>query len=687
MYKKTSALVLLIISLLMLNTACLIASPFFQPTATSIKSTEQKPEHPTSTPKQTPTPLPQNPISPEDLSQEPAFISGFIEYSSPFFLNSIGEPFVMLEDQAGFVKRDNDFEFRLESQIIGPVEITDDNKLAYYLSLPSIPQGTFVDVNHDNQKDQGVQVFAVAYWSNTWGDPFLEIRDGTGWSTAYSSTITDPDKEYEITGGILIVWSPDHDQEFSNGFGSDGLLFTDDDPIANISAGYSLVNLNEEPFRYYKQPNITIDLIEGDVAIKDFSKLDYGDAFEAMFLSVSEEYPFTKEKQINWSSLQETYFEEAKNAKNDEEFYEVLQEFCQNIPDGHVNLSFNADIFFEQYGGGFGLLLTELSDGKVIAKEILPGLSAEKAGLKIGSEILEWDGKPVSDAIAEVIPGFGPYSTQHTKRIAQTDFLTLTDPLAEIKVKYINPNESRPKESTLRARIEYETLFRLISGFNEDSLALPVEGNVLSESGLGYIRINTFSDDYQLMASIWDHYLNTLAEDDIPGVIIDLRNNTGGSLGLALDFAGYFFDEEFALYKSAYFNSTTNSFEYNKHPAIVKPAPMYYEGEVAVLIGPDCISACEGFAYALSTSNRSTLIGHYPTAGAFGEVGRGQYKLPGDISLQFPTGRPETLNGELLIEGFGVQPDIIVPITKESTLAETDSVLETAIQTLLKAID
>jgi hypothetical protein len=36
------------------------------------------------------------------------------------------------------------------------------------LNLPAVPQGTLVDVDNDGEKDTGVQVFAIAYWSNTW---------------------------------------------------------------------------------------------------------------------------------------------------------------------------------------------------------------------------------------------------------------------------------------------------------------------------------------------------------------------------------------------------------------------------------------------------------------------------------------------------------------------------------------
>ena len=84
----------------------------------------------------------------------------------------------------------------------------------------------------------------------------------------------------------------------------------------------------------------------------------------------------------------------------------------------------------------------------------------------------------------------------------------------------------------------------------------------------------------------------------------------------------------------------------------------------------------------LSLDHRATIVGHAGTAGAYGSVGLGQYKLPGDLDLQFPTGRPETMDGQLLIEGTGVLPDVVVPVTYESALGLEDPVLLKAIELL-----
>lgn len=633
------------------------------------------------------TPIRPIPVQPGAANpNEPVLISGTIPFTSPFFINTIAEPFVLLEDQAGFVARDREFEFPLASQVMGPVDLLDETTLSYTLSLPAVPAATMIDVDNDDKADPGVMIFGVAYWSNTWGDPFLEARDGTGWSNAYTSVITDPNRNDEIKGGKLIIWAPDDQQGFPSGFGADGLLFTEDDPITLVPAGYSIVDLDQDPFQINKEAQPVITLVEGEVAVNDFSRLSYAEAFEAFFAKASREYPFTVEKGVDWDELYAQFASQVGSARNDKDFYRALWRFCQQIPDGHIGLSIDPDIFYEEHGGGFGLVLTELSDGRVLVTQVLPGYPAAEEGIKVGAELVTWDNQPIQQAIRNVLPYFGPYSTEHHKRLDQAIFLTRIPPNTKVTFSYRNPGDSSAKEVTLTSVVEYDSLFASLPYFNVDALELPIVGMVLEPSGLGCIRLTTFSDDYNLLARIWERYIENLIDNEVPGLILDLRSNGGGSGGLAMDFAGYLIDEEILLSENFYFNDLTGEFERRDIPSRLRPAPLYYDGMLAILVGPNCASACEGFAHALSQGGRSIIVGHFPTAGMYGEVGRGQYELPADISLQFPTGRPETPDGKLLIEGEGVIPDILVPVTQESALGLRDTVLEKAIQMLLDRI-
>ena len=643
---------------------------------------------PTLTPPPTavPTPLPPIPVQPgAENPDEPVFITGEITYTSPFFLNSIYEPFVLLEDAAGFIHRDKNFVFRLEGQAIGPVEIQgEDEPLTYSLALPSIPQGTQVDVDNDGNDDPGVQVFAIAYWSNTWGGPFLERRDGEGWSTAYVSTITDPERDDEVVGGILVVWAPDDEQSFPTSFGEDGLLFTEDDPVAPIPGGYNLVDLDQAPFYIYKEARPRINLNEGDIAVTDYSNLDYAEAFEALVTKAGREYPFTQDKGIDWQALQEKYTPRFNEVAGDLEFYEALHDFAQEIPDGHVGMQINGQAFYNKHGGSFGMILAELSDGRVLVSRVFPDSPADKAGIQKGAEIVAWNEVSVLEALEAIVPYFGPYSTAHHERLEKAIFLTRVPVDTTLKVRFINPDRSDEKEVTMKAIVEYDSLFAALPELSKDPILPPVVGEILDDSGLGYIQVNTFSADYSLMARLWEHFLQGMIDNETPGLVIDLRANSGGSGQLALDFAGYFFDHEMDLSQNRYYSEITHSFELSGPVTHLMPGPFEFKGPVAVLVSPYCISACEGFAYALSQEGRSIIVGHFPTAGAYGEVGRGQYHLPGDISMQFPTGRHESPDGKLLIEGSGVPLDISVPVTEESVLGEADAVLNAAIDALLK---
>lgn len=637
----------------------------------------------------TPTALLPSPIKPgSGNSQEPTSIFGNIPYTSPFFVNTLGEAFVMLEDQAGFVQRNREFQFPVAGQALGPITIHPDDSLTYELALPAVPQGTFVDVDNDGETDTGVQVFAIANWSNIWGDPFLEPRDGYGWSGAYSSTVVDPNLDDEIQGGTLVIWAPDDQQSFPAGFGPDGLLFTEDDPSVSIGPGYSVVNLDSEPFIISKEARPQIDLVEGALEVSDFSDLSYADAFKAFFDKASREYPFTADKRIDWQALFDEFKPRIDQANTDKEFYKVLLDFAYAIPDGHIGAVGQDDLvielLLEEYGAGIGMTLAELSDGRILVSNVYPGTAADRAGIKPGAEIVSWDGQPAEQAVSNVKPFASTFSTDHARRLAQLRWMTRFPINQEVTVGFKNPGMGQLEEKTLQAENDYDSLIYAL-GFDEDPV-LPIEAEVLEPSGLGYLRINSFSDDYHLLAQLWDRYMNEFTDRQVPALVIDMRSNGGGNSGLANDFAGYFFDEELELFTRLYYNENSGVFEMRDLPSMVKPAPLLFEGPIAVLVGPDCASACEGFAYALQQTGRAVVVGHYPSAGMFGEVGRGQYNLPGDISVQFPTGRAEALDGSLIIEGSGIIPDILVPVTEDSLLSEQDAVLQAAIQALLDRI-
>ena len=245
----------------------------------------------------------------------PVAITGVVTYTNPFFTSGVASPVVILEDQAGFVDRNEYYIFPSASQVLG--QITSDfytSPFSYSIALPIEPQGTLRDVDNDGETDSGVMIYAVAYWNNVWGDPFLEERDlsGGGWSSAYASTRVseDPENRLEIIGGSYLIYVPESGQGFPSGFGADGLLFTEDDPIVEAPVGYSVVNLDSEPFTFDRRREQVIDLIEPEgAALVDYANLSYTEAFDAMVEKLRNEYAFSEYKGLDWDAVFKKYRE------------------------------------------------------------------------------------------------------------------------------------------------------------------------------------------------------------------------------------------------------------------------------------------------------------------------------------------------------------------------------------------
>jgi C-terminal processing protease CtpA/Prc len=661
--------------------------PTDSPTATAVSDPTVAPE-PTAEPE---------PELPDDFAHivndegGPVSITGVVSYTNPLFGFGVAAPVVILEDQTGFVDRDKDYIFPVESQTLG--QITSDfytSPFSYSVALPLQPLGAFRDVDHDGEDEQGIQVFAVAYWNNVFGDPFLEERDlgGGGWSTAYASTrVSDnPETEREIVGGYFLAYSPDGLQGFPSGFGEDGLLFTDDDPIVTLPQGYTLVNLDTDPFTFDRSRHPIVNLIEPEgAALVDYSEQSYTEAFDGLVDQLINEYAFTEYKGIDWETLRTQFRPEMVQADADgdaERYLRALRDFVWSIPDGHVSGPFLGDEFRANILGGIGMAIRELEGDRILINFLLDGGPADGAGIELRAEIIAMNGVPVTDWVTQTTAWSAPFSTPHTERLDKLLFATRFPVGAVVEVTYQNMGGS-VQTAVLTATRELDSYFFWLENDDRDGFELPVEYELLDE-GIGYVQILSFSDNDLLTVQLWERMIRAMKDEEIPAIILDMRKNGGGLGSLADNMSAYFFQESLLLGNASYYDRERGEFYTDpdyEDVLLLPPEDFRYNGRIVVLVGPDCASACEFFSFNMTLNDRATIIGHYPTAGLGGSIDR--VALPEDEEFTFTQGRSVGPDGEIHIEGIGVVPDIRIPVTEENLFDREDAVLEAAIAFLV----
>jgi C-terminal processing protease CtpA/Prc len=626
--------------------------------------------------------------------QQPALITGQYEITNDFVLATYYvENAVALTDMHGFVIRDQEWELPVISQVMGFMTF-DPTSLSgtYELSLPLAPRGVLNDLDQDGRPDQGVQVFAVAYSPNLYGGPFSEGDDRSrGWPTYLASITTDTENQDEVTGGKLVVWAPDAAQKFPTGFGADDLLFTADDPVGAIPVGYTIVDLDQDPFTFLQEAEPELRLYEPtDIAVKDLSGLSYTDAFDQMLEVVQTEYAFADVagKAPVWSALRADLrprVEQAEGNRDANAFYLALRDFTWAFRDGHVSLDggeYGAADFQNAVSGGYGLAVRELDDGRVMATFALEDGPAALAGLQVGAEITGFNGLPISTAIGAA-QSYSIQSSEFASRYQQARYLLRAQPGDQAQIEFVDL-DGETREVTLTAVPERESFSRtsLYFGVEADPL-LPVEAEIIPQgnAGVGYVRINSNYDDLNLVIRLFERALKKFQENSVAGIVIDMRYNSGGApLGLA----GFLTNQEIPLGQLEYYSTATGKFEQDGLREVVRPNENQYQFDrVALLVGPACFSACEIESYGFSQVPNAIVVGQYPTAGVEAETARGQFQLPEGFTLTVPTGRFTLPDGSIFLEGQGVPPTLRVPVDAATVQATDDVVLRAALQAVL----
>lgn len=236
--------------------------------------------------------------------------------------------------------------------------------------------------------------------------------------------------------------------------------------------------------------------------------------------------------------------------------------------------------FGQRIGGrAFGLgLLYRLAGGRVEVIGPLPDSPALAAGLGGGDEILAIDGNRVADlSEAQVRARLSPRPGDRQLPVQLTVLAARDEGLQQIQV---TPS-SYPIES--------------VKGLYRDSHGQWVHS--LGEGGLVYVRISEFlPHTKQRLLAVLRH------EPSVSGLVLDLRNNPGGLLPVAIDTARAFIDDGL-IAEVRYRNQPPRRHLARGGRVFPAHVPM------VVLINDQTASGAELLAGALGQHRRAVLVG------------------------------------------------------------------------------
>jgi len=614
-------------------------------------------------------------------------ITGKVTVTNQFVLNDEAEPLMALIDLTAFVKRDHDMHLAYPDQTIAGLQGDITQGATFTMPLPIVPRGTFNDVSNGKGTGKGVMIFAIDFDTNAIGDSFMGPYEWAGWPGGLDSLQFDPGT-YEVSNGQMVIWAPDDKQMFPTGYGDDGKLFTKDDPVGPLKKGWTVIKLNKDkPFEQVRQPTVDVPILEGLSANNDLSKLSYTAAFDALVKDLRVRYVFTQFKHIDWDALVKQYrplIEKAETGHDAAAFNLALSQMIASFHDGHLYVQPPQAYQAKVTAGGLGMILGQTDDKQVIVSQALKDLPAAQVGIKPGAQILEWNGQPIDKALSATDLLFNIQSSPIPTRLQQLRYIMRSAVGTKFTIKYKNPDDTDAKTVDL-VSVKENTSQRLSSfSLGVGPADMPIQVKLIQQNGknYGYIKISTFESDSVLLTRTWEWALNRFIALKVPSLIVDVRQNGGGSGLLADYFAGSFYSAPFDLNRTFQADKDGKFLYVGK--SVIQPAPVQWTNPVAIMVGPACASACEIFSAAVAHDPSHLVVGRYPTAGV--EAGVEAWTLPDGLYFQAPVDRIEYPDGKIFLESVGVTPNVKVPVTAASLLSTDDQELPAAENALDKLV-
>lgn len=395
---------------------------------------------------------------------------------------------------------------------------------------------------------------------------------------------------------------------------------------------------------------------------------------------------------VDWDAVKMEFAPEVAETESDGELHTLLQEMLNRLGQSHFviippeSIPSAADDEMDEAGEdegteeksprsgrANGAEVTErlthgigidvrVINGAVVITDVAPSSTAARAGLRPGYVVRSVDGQSMRTALRALtrLGAYQPVALNQIPEELRVGFFNGPSGSA-VRVSYLDAR-NRPRAVTIaRERLEGEMSPPLQS---IPSQFVRFESKRLKR-GIGYIRFNFF------VAPVLDKFCAALRSmSDAPGVIIDLRGNRGGALGM-INGLGGLLELRDVSYGAMLMRAGRIGFS-------VYPQRTPYKGQLVVLIDSTTLSAGEVLAAGLQESGRAVIVGEKSAGATLPSVAK---ELPTGAVLQYAFADFVTARGNRL-EGKGVIPNIHVRLDRRSLLAGRDPQLAAAVEAI-----
>ncbi len=382
---------------------------------------------------------------------------------------------------------------------------------------------------------------------------------------------------------------------------------------------------------------IALSLSCKKILISPDSTSDSGRNFEIFWNDLNNGYPYFEEDKIDWQERHDAYVKNVESITTDQ-LYTYFTSMLKGFSDGHLRVEYNGKFYSnEKEQPNLGELIRVNNSGRIL---------------------------DLTYSNVELINNY----TENKNTEPQYGF-------DNINAGYlISPQTQKGSD-----------------GFNPEPIEICTYGLVKSNpkgisnfKNILYVNLKTFSTNYSIEGLLVD----LIQDYPSDGMILDLRMNGGGNLGIMWNAMSVFLPQNQDLLKYAYVREKVGPLPQNFGPeqyfGVSARGNTRYTKPVVVLTNRLSVSAAEHATMAMREMNKTRknikIIGDY-TFGATSFIV--QRTLPCGIKYTLVNSKTWDAN-RIIVEKTGVKPDEQVFLTEGKLRSLKDDQMERAIELLNK---